>query len=242
MTREDFLRAMEAASARPREGIGRMGEKSVHAVLKYALEPHEENHEIPLGGYVADICGESGVVEIQTRELWRLKDKLAAFLEYCPVTVVHPIYTTEWIVRLDPETGEVSRRKSPRKQTPFDVLGELAPVREFLSSSRFRLLLVLLETERQDVGKAGSRKKEHLDRVPLNFLGEIDLGPPEDYIQLLPDMEPGEFTAAELAKRVKRPVPLAREALLTLRALGLAELSGKRGRQNLYKLCSREEL
>ena len=140
MTREDFLRAMEAASARPREGIGRMGEKSVHAVLKYALEPHEENHEIPLGGYVADICGESGVVEIQTRELWRLKDKLAAFLEYCPVTVVHPIYTTEWIVRLDPETGEVSRRKSPRKQTPFDVLGELAPLREFLSSSRFRLL------------------------------------------------------------------------------------------------------
>ena len=241
MTREDFLRAMEAASARPREGIGRMGEKSVHAVLKYALEPHEENHEIPLGGYVADICGESGVVEIQTRELWRLKDKLAAFLEYCPVTVVHPIYTTEWIVRLDPETGEVSRRKSPRKRVPFDVLGELAPLRELLDNPRFRLLLVLLETERQDVGKAGSRKKQHLDRMPLDFLGEIRLDIPEDYLQLLPEMELGEFTAAELAKQLKRPVPLVRDALLTLRALGLAGLSGKRGRQNLYRFYSREE-
>ncbi len=241
MTRQDFERAMEEAVRRPRDGIGRMGEKSVHAVLKYAFEPYADNHEVPLGGYVADIVGENGVIEIQTRELWRLKPKLTAFLEYCPVTVVHPIFTAEWIVRIDPETGEISRRKSPRKRIPFDVLEELSPLRDILVNPRFRLSLILLETERQDVGKAGSRKKEHLDRIPLDFLGEIRLETPKDYFQLLPDMGPDEFTAAELAKLVKRPVSSARDALLTLRALGVAELSGKRGRMNLYKIHSQEE-
>lgn len=242
MTRQDFERAMEEAVRRPRDGIGRMGEKSVHAVLKYAFEPYADNHEVSLGGYVADIAGENGIIEIQTRELWRLKPKLTAFLEYCPVTVVHPIVAAEWIVRIDPETGEISRRKSPRKRIPFDVLEELSPLRDILLNPGFRLSLVLLETERQDVGKAGSRKKQHLDRVPLDFLGEIRLERPADYFQLLPDIPPGELTAAELAKLVKRPVSSVRNALLTLRALGLAEISGKRGRMNLYQIHSREDL
>ncbi len=91
----DFQRALEQAAVRERAGIGTLGEKSVHAVLKAAYEPHPENHEIPIGGYIADIVGEGGVIEIQTRALWRLKEKLAAFLQFCPVTVGNGC----WMVR-----------------------------------------------------------------------------------------------------------------------------------------------
>ena len=92
MTREDFEAALLlAGEGRCREGIGRLGEKSVHAVLKYAYEPHPENHEIPLGGYVADILGEDGVIEVQSRDLWKLAPKLRAFLPVCRVTVVCPL-------------------------------------------------------------------------------------------------------------------------------------------------------
>ena len=239
MTGEDFSRALLAAGGeRPRDGIGRLGEKSVHAVLKYAYEPHPENHEIPVGGYVADIVGEEGVIEIQTRALRRLGPKLTAFLEVCDVTVVHPVVQAEWILRIDPETGETVRRKSPRRARPFDVLEELAPIRELLRTPRLHLRLVLVDVARQDLGRAGARRRQHLDRRPLAFHGEIALDCPADYRQLLPAGTPASvFTAAEFGKAAGRAASRAREALLTLRALGIVETAGRRGRFNLYRLC-----
>ena len=69
-------------------GIGTLGEKTLHAVLKYGYEPQEENHETKIGGYVADIVGENGIIEIQTQGFDRLRKKLSAFLEVCDVTAV----------------------------------------------------------------------------------------------------------------------------------------------------------
>ena len=40
---------------RDREGIGRLGEKTVHAVLKYYLESDESCHEQKVEGFYADI-------------------------------------------------------------------------------------------------------------------------------------------------------------------------------------------
>lgn len=242
MNREDFLRAREEILAgRSRDSIGTYKEKSVHAVLKRAYEPHAGNQEVTVGGYVADILGEEGIIEIQSRDLWKLKPKLTAFLEFCPVTVVYPIALTEWILRTDPDTGETTRRRSPRKASPFDALEELSPIRRLTANPRFRLRLCLLSVERQDVGRAGERHKRHLDRFPLDFLGEIPLECPADYLSLLPGGLPEAFTAAELGKAAGRPAARARPALLTLRELGLAEPVGKRGRETLYRLAGLQE-
>lgn len=235
MEQADFLRALEQAAARSRSGIGTLGEKSVHAVLKAAYEPHSENQEVPVGGYVADIVGEDGIMEVQTRALWRLKEKLAAFLDVCSVTVVHPVYAVEWICRTDPDTGEVIRRKSPRRGRPSDVLAELYALREFLENPRFHLRVVELETERYDIGRARGRKRR-LDRVPLAFLGEWLLDCPESYRRLLPEKLPETFTAAEFGKQIRQRVDDARKALAVLETLGLAECAGKRERRNLYRL------
>ncbi len=235
MTEERFAEALAAASAVERTGIGRLAEKSVHSVLKFAFEPHIENHEVPVGGYVADLVNENGIIEIQTRCLWRLEPKLRAFLEVCDVTVVHPITVTEWIIRTDPDTGEVTRRKSPRKAKPFDILPELTPLREFLHNPRFHVVLCMLEVERYDICRAGSRSRTHLDRVPLKWLGEIRLDCPQDYREVYAEMGNAPFTAAEFGKKNRRPTPDARNGLLTLLELGLMTRAGKRGRLGLYQ-------
>jgi len=36
-------------------GIGTMGEKSVHRVLKYCCSPFSDGREVTIGGYVADV-------------------------------------------------------------------------------------------------------------------------------------------------------------------------------------------
>ena len=66
MDQEAFSSACAWAAARLGQGgIGTLGEKSLHAALKYYFEPCPENHEQPLGGFVADAVGEHGVIEIQ---------------------------------------------------------------------------------------------------------------------------------------------------------------------------------
>ena len=60
-----------------RSGIGTLGERSLHAVLKYWIEPDERRHEVKLPcGLVADIYDGERVVEIQTGSLYQLRGKL----------------------------------------------------------------------------------------------------------------------------------------------------------------------
>ncbi|MBQ1985834.1 MAG: hypothetical protein II230_05980, partial [Clostridia bacterium] len=69
MDPERFLKARETALQRTKgeNGIGTLSEKALHAALKVYYEPDAESREITLGGYVADIVGEDGIIEIQTR-------------------------------------------------------------------------------------------------------------------------------------------------------------------------------
>ena len=51
-------------SLRGQNGIGTLGEKTLHAALKAYYEPDAESHEIKIGRYIADIVGENGIIEI----------------------------------------------------------------------------------------------------------------------------------------------------------------------------------
>ena len=76
---------------RKRQGIGTLSEKSVHAILKLYYAPDEDMHEIPIENFVADIYTGKEIVEIQTRQFNKMREKLAVFLKQYPVTVVYPI-------------------------------------------------------------------------------------------------------------------------------------------------------
>ena len=78
---ERFLQARKEALGRVggAGGIGTLSEKALHAALKSYYEPDFESREVKVGGFVADIVGENGIIEIQTRGFDRLGRKLDAF-------------------------------------------------------------------------------------------------------------------------------------------------------------------
>ena len=146
---------------RQRLGIGTYGEKTVHAILKNYYEPDEDRQEIPIENYVADIYANGEIIEIQTRQFNRMRDKLTAFLPLYPVTIVYPIPREKWLIWIDEESGELSqKRKSPKKGNPYQAFPELYKIKMFLRDPNLRLKLVLLDMEEYKLLNGWSRDKK----------------------------------------------------------------------------------
>lgn len=215
-----FAQACENVINRERqqEGIGTLGEKTLHAVLKEYYEPYAENHEVKVGSFVADIVGENGIIEIQTANFGKLIKKLDVFLEYCDVTVVHPIAARKHLIWLDGKTGElVDKRKSPKHLTIYDAADELYVIRYALDNPRFHLRLCLLEVEEtRFVGKNTKNRREgslRVDRVPIALLDEVEFDCPDDYEKFIPAGLPEEFTCKDFAKLAKTHTGNARRII-----------------------------
>lgn len=243
MSQQRFAAALErvARDGRARKGIGTLSEKTLHAVLKQYMDPYEGNHETKIGPYVADIVGEDGIIEIQTRGFHRLRDKLAAFLAVATVTVVYPIAAVKWLVWLDPDTGETTKkRRSPRRGTPYDAFYELYRIKQLLPHPNLRLRLVLLEMEeyRQLNGWSHDRKRgsSRYELIPTAFVGEVAVNGPEEYIKLIPPGLPERFTSREFSAASAMPQGGARTALNVLLSVGAVRRIGKRGRLYEYEV------
>ena len=239
--REAFEAAKEKIIGvdRQRLGIGTLSEKTVHAILKNYYEPDEDRQEIPIEKYVADIYAEGEIIEIQTRQFNKMRNKLSAFLPLYPVTVVYPIPFEKWIVWIDEDTGELSKkRKSPIKGNPYLAFPELYKIKNYLKDPNLRLKLVLLNIEEYKLLNGWSRDKKkgssRYDRIPTELVEEIEINRPEDYMQFVPYELEGEFTSGEFAKAAHISVPLAQTVLNILYHMGTVTRTGKKGNQYLY--------
>ncbi len=222
-------------------GIGTLGEKTLHAVIKRYLEPNEAHREVKIESSVADIYNDNGIIEIQTRSYEKLRRKLPTLLDTAPVTVVLPLPHKKTVTWVDPKTGESTEpRKSPKTGRPHDGLRELAKIRDFLGDPRLTIRIMLIDMEEYrnldgwgNGGKRGSSRKE---RIPTGLVAEYILKNREDYAIFLPDTLPNEFTLKDYIKAVKLNVQRATAGLNILRELDLVRLIGKRGRENLYEI------
>ena len=115
MDRKRFDQAAAKILSREHEnhGIGTLGEKTLHAVVKNYVEPDEDYHEVPLEGYVADVYRDGHVFEIQTANFNTMRGKLETFLPLYQVTIVYPVPATKWLRWIDVETGEVTATGLP---------------------------------------------------------------------------------------------------------------------------------
>lgn len=228
------------------KGIGTMSEKSVHAVLKNYFEPHMDSQEQQIGGYVADIVGEDGIIEIQTGNFSHLRDKLAAFLPCAKVTVVYPVYVKKRIITIDGETGEVkSRRTSPLKETPYDFFKEVFPIAEFMRDRNLSFVLMLIECDEyrippECIGRKKNRRGRLsvMDRMPTALADEIRIDSPADWERLVPCFYEKDFTTADLAECAGIPRSDAQVALSALFRGGILERTGKKGGAYTYKYVS----
>lgn len=242
----EFSRACDAVIYRERDlkGIGTLGEKTLHAVLKRYFEPHTDNHETRIGGYVADIVGENGIIEIQTRGFDKLRKKLEVFLEVAHVTVVYPIPKTKWLLWIDESGAVSSRRKSPKTGQIYDAFDELYKIKPFLSHPNLSLCLVLLEVEEYRYLNGWSRDKKRgstrCDRIPSALCEEIYIHSSAEYDRMIPTDLIENFTAKDFKRSAGVYLSTAQTALNILHSLGAVERTGKLGNAYIYKRTAAE--
>lgn len=242
--REQFHRACQEIleKERVRLGIGTLSEKTVHAVLKRYLIPNEECHERKCGRYVADILCEGEIMEIQTAGFNRLRKKLEEFLKDREVTIVYPIPHIKWLIWIDEETGEFSKkRRSPKIGSYYEVFAELYKIKMFLKHPNLHFRLILLDVEEYRLlnGYSLDRKKgsHRYDRIPVELVEDKLLNAPEDFKELVPDELCQPFTVKMFQKETRLPKKKAGTAVNILNYLGVIKQVGKEKNAYLYERC-----
>lgn len=224
---------------RQRQGIGTYQEKTVHAVFKHYYAPDVEMHEIPIGNFVADIYTGDEIIEIQTSQLNRMRDKLACFLAQYPVTVVHPIPYRKWLRWIDEETGECSsRHKSPVTGSVYRAFGELYKIKEYLRHENLRLCFPLVDMEEYRLLNGWSldkkRGSERYDRIPVALAEEVWIRCREDYRQLVPCELEEPFTSGDFGKAARLRQKDAGVVLNILLHVDTVIRTGKKGHSYTY--------
>ena len=228
-------------AARERIGIGTLSEKTLHAILKNYYEPDEDRQEIPIDRYVADIFTGEEIIEIQTAQFNRMREKMDVFLFQYPVTIVYPIPREKWLYWVDPETGAISEgRKSPKKGNEYSAFPELYKIKNYLKHPNLKLKFVMIDMEEYKLlngwGKQKKNNASKYDRIPLRIDKEILIERKEDYMQFIPYELEENFTSKSFGKSAHIPQQLATVVLNILDYMEVVERVGKDGRAYLYRV------
>lgn len=227
-------------------GIGTLGEKTLHRIVKLMFEPNAACHEVKLCGSVVDIFSEDCVTEVQTRSLYRLVPKLKRLLPSYRVKVVYPIPLKKTVRWIDPKTGEVTPpRKSPKTGAPRDAIRELYGLKDVITDPNLTVMLLFLDVEdwRTLDGWSRDRKRgsTRAERIPLSYQGQQTLACDRDYLRLYlpPALADSPFTVKEYAEALGVKERYAYCAICLLMKRGLLEHTGNRGRAFLYNITEK---
>jgi hypothetical protein len=220
-------------------GIGTLGESSLHAALKAWYAQPGDRLEVDVDGFVADIVRGDLLIEIQTGNFSKLKGKLARLVDDHKVHLVYPVAAQKWIVRVDVDGQLISRRKSPRRGRVEDLFKELVRIPTLLVEPTFSLEVALVHAEQvlRDDGQGSWRRKgwSVADHRLIEVVGSQRFDSPEDLAALLPETLPSPFTNRELADALKIRMNLAQKMTYCLRKLKMIAIAGKQGNALLYK-------
>lgn len=226
--------------------IGTLAEKSLHAALKEWYAQPGDSLECSLEGYVIDILHPSGdaaapiqCIEIQTRSLGSMKPKLHALLDRYAVRIVHPIAQERVIVRIDGEGVIISRRKSPKRGSIYDLFPELVSFPALVTHPNLTLEVALVREEQvwMNDGKGSWRRKRWSirDRRLIEVVGAHALTSPADFAALLPPDLPDVFDTQDIAIALRLSRPLAQKMAYCLREMSILQIVDRRGKAYLYR-------
>lgn len=223
------------------KGIGTLGEKTLHKIIKYSLEEDENYHEIKIGKYYADIFTNNSIYEIQTRSFNKLRDKLSFFLEKYETYVVYPIFLKKWIYWVDEEKNEIKeKRKSPKIGSLYDSVLELYKIKHFLKNENLKFIFIFLNVSEYKSlnGWDKSKKKgaSRIDIIPLDLVNIIEINNTNDFKIFLPTDIPSEFTNSDFKKIAKTNLRIASVCTNILSFLGIIKETRKIGNKKIYKI------
>jgi hypothetical protein len=222
--------------------IGSLNEKPLHAALKDWYRRDGDLVEVPTEGFVVDLVRAGTLIEIQTGNFAAMRRKFDRLLDGHSMRLIHPIAALKWIVKVDDDGGEVSRRRSPKRGIAADVCAQLVSFPTLLSHPNF--VLEVLLTEEEEVWRPDPRgwRKGGFAIEERRLVGVVDSAgfeSPGDLLALLPAGLPNPFTTKDLASGLGRSRHLAQEVAYCLRESGAIDAVGRDRRGHLYRSSGR---
>ena len=214
-------------------------ESSLHRSLKFQYSAAGTT-ETQIGDYVCDGLSDRGeIIEVQLGNFSPLREKVKSLLKKNKVRIIYPVIIQKQIELYDTNGKLISKRKSPRKGTIWDVFKALVFAPEFplLKKLTIELALVDVLERRVNDGKGSWRRKgvSVQDRFLERRRESIVLKSLKDYNQFLPFTKKECFTIKDLAKKASIKPDIARKAVSVLCKIGLVEQAGKQGRAYVYR-------
>lgn len=214
-------------------------EGPLHAAVKAMLARPGDRMEVPVDRFVIDLVRADGeLVEVQTGGFAPLGPKLDALLDEHRVRIVHPVAAERRIVRVD-EDGEItSVRRSPRRRGVVDVFDGLLAFPSLLTHPNLTVEVLLLREDHVRRGRPARTRRRTRDpgeRRLVEVLDRVELRGPADVVRVLPALPSESFSTRELAALLSCNVLLAQRTAYCLRAIGVIEDAGKRGRTPLHR-------
>jgi hypothetical protein len=222
--------------------IGTLRETELHAALKRHFARSQDQLEVAVDRYVADIVRDGEVIEIQTHNFAAVKPKLLHLVEQHRVRLVYPVAQAKWITRVKADRQTVlGRRKSPRRGALEDVFVELVSLPELMAHPHFTLEVVLIHEDEircPRLGRPRHRGSEWrvCNRRLLKVVDSAAFITPADFRRFIPADLATPFTSGELAVALRRPEYVAHKITYCLRKMGTLVVVGKRRRAWLYAL------
>ena len=221
--------------------IGTLRERSLHAHLKRLYTEPGDCVEEKIEGYWVVICRGEAVIEIQTGSFASMKRKLQTLLPTRPVRIVHPVAVEKWITKLAMDgTTQVSRRKSPKRGSFYDLFDELVSFPHLVLDPNFSVEVVLIKEEelRCEDGKGSWRRKgtSIKDHLLLEVADRRVFGHGRDFVSLLPASWTGPSTNREIAKALHQPYFRIARMTYCLSRMEILRAVGKVGNSILYEL------
>ncbi len=237
--------ALDCAIKQQKENsIGVLAEKTLHSTLKLYFCNDISCHEKKYRGYIADILIENGekisVIEVQTRQTYKLAKKLSAYGSDTDVMVVLPIFAKKNVIWIDNDNGIMSApHKTTRPKNVFHGIKELYSLRDYVGNTNITFSIVLMEVDEYRYLNGWSKDKKRgsvrCNTVPKSIIDIISLNKPDDYINILPYEINGEFTVSDFAKKAKISITDARYVILVLAKLNIVEECGRISRKKLWR-------
>ena len=189
-----------------------LNESSLHHSLKILYsEIYDGKTEVNQDGHIYDIVTKNGnIIEIQTKNLTKLLPKILDSIEKGHnVKIIHPIIITNTIELYDDKENLLSKRKSSKKGSIYDIFGEITGLYPVLLNPHFSLEVVEIKMTEKRIktaspvqSKNGRRrfKKDWLkvDKKLDEIITTRRFNTENDYLSLLPPTLPQEFSAKDL--------------------------------------------
>ena len=222
--------------------IGVLREGPLHAAVKALLAAPGDRVEVPVGRFVIDLVRADGeLVEVQTGGFGALAGKLDALLDDHRMRIVHPVAAERRIVRVDAHGQLLGARRSPKRATAVAVFDKLVAFPSLVTHPNLTIEVLLLREDHVRGPQPRTTRRRTRDpgeRRLVDVVDRVTLRTTQDILAALPALPREPFSTRELAAVLRCSTLLAQRTLYCLRAIGIVEPAGKRGRTPLHVLTA----